>query len=63
MSLYPLVPLLACIVCAVVSTGIYALDGRRLENRMAALIFLGISFWSFCQVMWAVQNDAESALY
>ncbi len=63
MSLYPLVPLLACIVCAVVAMGIYARDGRRPENRLAALMLVGPAIWSFCEVMWAVQDDAESAIF
>lgn len=63
MSLYPLVPLLACIICAVVAMGIFALDGRRPENRLAALMLLGPAIWSFCEVMWAVQDDAESAMF
>ena len=63
MSLYPLVPLFACIVCAVVAMGIYARDGRRPENRLAALMLLGPCIWSFCEVMSAVQDDAESAMF
>lgn len=63
MSLYPLVPLLACISCAAVTIGIYTRDGRRPENRLAALIFLGTGIWSFCEVMWAVQDNAEAAIF
>ena len=63
MSLYPLVPLLACMICAAVTIGIYTRDGRRPENRLAALIFLGTGIWSFCEVMWAVQDNAEAAIF
>jgi signal transduction histidine kinase len=63
MSLYPLVPLLACIICAVVAIGIYSRGGARPETRLAALMLLGPGIWSFCEVMWAVQDNAEAAMF
>ena len=63
MSLYPLIPLLACIICAAVAICIYAQEGWRPERRLAALMLLGPAIWSFCEVMWAVQDNAEAAIF
>ena len=62
MSLYPLVPLLACLVSAVLATAILVSDARRKANRLAAALVSGASFWAFCEVMWHAQRDAPTAL-
>ena len=62
MSLYPVVPLLACLVSAVLATAILVRDSQRAANRLGAAMMACASFWAFCEVMWHGQNDAPSAL-
>jgi signal transduction histidine kinase len=62
MSLYPLVPLLSCIVCAVLATAILARDASQTANRLAAGLIGGGSVWAFCEVLWHDQSDPAMAL-
>ncbi len=62
MSLYPVVPLLACLVSAILATAILVRDNQRSANRLAAAVMACASFWAFCEVMWCGQSDANAAL-
>jgi signal transduction histidine kinase len=62
MSLYPLVPLCACLLSAVIATAIFARETREPANRLAAALVGAASFWAFCEVLWNVQARPEPAL-
>ena len=62
MSAFLLVPLLSCVVCAVLATAILARDPSRLANRLGAGLVGGAALWSFCEVLWNAQSDPVVAL-
>ncbi|MBW1683950.1 MAG: PAS domain-containing protein [Deltaproteobacteria bacterium] len=62
MSAFLLVPLLSCIVCAVLATAILAREPSRPANRLGAGLVGGASFWALCEVLWNGQDDPEVAL-
>jgi signal transduction histidine kinase len=62
MSLYPLIPLVSCIVCAVLASAILARDLGQPANRLAAALMIGASFWAFCETLWLGQSDPTAVL-
>ena len=62
MLLYPLVPLVSCIICAVLASAILARDLGQPANRLAAGLLVGASFWAFCEVLWLGQSDPAVVL-
>ena len=62
MSAFTVVPLLSCVVCAVLATAILARDPSGRANRLGAGLMGGASFWALCQVLWNGQDDPDAAL-
>jgi len=62
MSAFALVPLLSCLICAVLATAILARDPSRLANRLGAGLVGGASFWALCEVLWSGQDDPDVVL-
>jgi signal transduction histidine kinase len=62
MSAFPLVPLLSCMICAVLATAILARDPSRPANRLAAALMGAASFWAMCEVLWNAQDHPDAAL-
>ena len=62
MNAYLLIPLTACVTCAMLTAAILARDPQHRANRIAALIAAGGIWWSFLEVMWNSTWDAETAL-
>ena len=62
MTLYPVVPLLACLASAILATAILLRNNERTANRLGAAVMVCTSFWAFCEVMWHGQSDANAAL-
>jgi signal transduction histidine kinase len=62
MTLYPVIPLLACLVSAILATAILVRAHQRTANRLAAAVMICASFWAFCEVMWHGQSDPNAAL-
>lgn len=62
MSLYPVVPLLACLLSAILATAILVRDTQRTANRLACAVMVCAGFWAFCEVMWNGQRSGDAAL-
>jgi PAS domain S-box-containing protein len=62
MSLYSLVPLVSCIVLAVLASAILTRDSARATNRIAAALVAGATVWSFCEVLWNTGTDPRLVL-
>jgi signal transduction histidine kinase len=62
MSAFLLVPLLSCVVCAVLATAILARDPSRPANLLGAGLVGGASWWALCEVLWNSQGDPDLAL-
>jgi PAS domain S-box-containing protein len=63
MQPYVLIPLMSCIVSAMLASGILARGHGDPRNRLAALVVSGASFWAFCEVLWNTQSDPASVLW
>jgi len=63
MTLYSLIPLVACIASAVLATAILFRDPRHRANRLATLMVAGVSFWALCEVLWSSQSDPDAARF
>jgi len=61
-TLYPIIPLLACLALGVLGTVILVNDPRDRANQLAALLVGGVCVWAFCEVLWNVQDDPVVAL-
>ena len=62
MTLYLLVPLVSCVVCAVLATAIFTRDSQLLAHRLAGALVTCAGVWAGCQVLWNAQTDADDAL-
>ncbi len=62
MNTYLLVPLTACVTCALLAAAILARDHRHRANRVAALLAVGGLWWSFMEVLWNSAHDPATAL-
>jgi hypothetical protein len=62
MYLHPLIPLVACCVCAVLAASILARDASQPANRLAASLVGCGGVWAFFEVLWNVQSDPVVAL-
>ena len=60
---YVFVPLLSCLLSAVIATAIFARDPRVLANRLAAGLVASGSFWALCEVLWNLQTDPSAVLF
>jgi PAS domain S-box-containing protein len=59
---YLLAPLSACLISVVCAAVILDRDARHRANRLVALIVLGCTFWSVCEVLWNTAEDPQVAL-
>jgi signal transduction histidine kinase len=59
---YQLLPLLACVTSAMLAVGILARDANHRANRVAALLMMGVAFWSLCEVLWNGAHDPDVVL-
>ncbi len=62
-DLLALLPLASCVVCAVSAAAIQLQNPSERVNRLAALLVGGAAWWGFCQTLWTVAPDAESAFF
>ncbi len=62
MSLYVLIPLLACLLCAGLGVAILIRSPSERANRTAALLLGCTCLWSACEVLWNSQTRADAAL-
>ncbi|MGH6691354.1 MAG: hypothetical protein ACREF4_11840, partial [Gammaproteobacteria bacterium] len=62
MSLYLLIPLLACLSCAGLALAILLRDPADAGHRIAALLLSCTAFWAGCEVLWNAQTRADAAL-
>ncbi len=62
MSLYLLIPLLACLSCAGLALAILLRDPAHAGHRIAALLLSCTAFWAGCEVLWNAQTRADAAL-
>ena len=62
MSLYLVLPLLACISTAILAAVVCRRGPRDRSTRDAALLLGGVSFWAACEVLWNSRSDPELAL-
>jgi len=63
MQHYVLIPLVSCIVSAILASGILARSPADPRNRLAALVVSGASFWAFCEVLWNTRSDEAVVLW
>ncbi len=59
---YVLIPLVSCIVSAMLVSGLLVRNFADHRNRLAAAVVIGASFWAFCEVLWNTQSDPDTAL-
>ncbi|HXV37378.1 MAG TPA: ATP-binding protein [Myxococcota bacterium] len=62
MSLYLVLPLLACISTAILATTVACRGPRDRSSRDAALLLGGVSFWAACEVLWNTRSDPAVVL-
>jgi len=62
LSLYLVLPLLACISTAILATIVCCRGPRDRSSRDAALLLGGVSFWAACEVLSNSRSDPELAL-
>lgn len=62
MNEYLLLPLISCIACCTLATGIIARDWSRRVSRLGVLVVLCGAWWSFCEVLWNTASDPDTAL-
>ena len=63
MNAYLLIPLLAGTACTSLAVWILTIDWRSRASRRAGALVAGGSWWSLCEVLWAVAPDPEAALF
>ena len=63
MNPYLLLPLAACVTCAMLAVAILARDSRHRTNRLGALLMLGVSLWAACEVIWNASSDPDLVLW
>ncbi len=63
MNPYLLLPLAACVTCAILAVGILARDSRHRTNRLAALLMIGTTVWAACEVLWNTADDPDAVLW
>lgn len=63
MNFYLLIPLFAGTACTTLAVWILTMDPRSRACRRAATLVAGASWWSLCEVLWAVAPDPEAALW
>jgi hypothetical protein len=62
LSIFQVLPLLACIFTAILATIVCCRGPRDRSNRDAALLLGGVSFWAACEVLWNSRSDPDFAL-
>jgi signal transduction histidine kinase len=60
---YVLIPLISCLVTAILASAIVTRGHGDPRNRLAALVVGGASFWAFCEVLWNTRSDAVAVLW
>ncbi|HEY8155774.1 MAG TPA: ATP-binding protein [Myxococcota bacterium] len=63
MQHYVLIPLISCIVTAMLASAILTRNHRDPRNRLAALVVSGASFWALCEVVWNTSSDEATVLW
>jgi PAS domain S-box-containing protein len=61
LSIYLVLPLLACIFTSILATIVCCRGPRARSSRDAALLLGGVSFWAACEVLWNTRTDPDSA--
>ncbi len=62
MSLYLVLPLIACVASSVLATVIYCRSSNDLASRDAVLLLVGGAFWAACEVLLNTRSDPDGAL-
>jgi signal transduction histidine kinase len=60
---YVLIPLVSCVVLAMLATAILSRSHADPRNRLAALVVSGASFWALCEVLWNTNSDEATVLW
>jgi PAS domain S-box-containing protein len=63
LNAYLLIPLLSGTACTSLAVWILTMDSRSRASRRAATLVAGGSWWSLCEVLWAVAPDPGAALW
>jgi signal transduction histidine kinase len=63
MQYYVLIPLVSCLVTAILASAILTRSHADSRNRLAALVVGGASFWAFCEVLWNISSDEARVLW
>jgi PAS domain S-box-containing protein len=58
---FTILKIATCLLSVVLATAIISRDPGLRINRLMALVPLLTAQWSFCEILWIQQNDAESA--
>ena len=58
-----LIPLVSCVLAAMIAAAIISHDPGQRVNRVIALVLVCSGWWSFCEVIWNVQEDPEVVLW
>jgi PAS domain S-box-containing protein len=58
-----LVPLFACIASAMLAAALLSHDADQRANRLIAAVLVCCCWWSLCEVLWNVQDDARVVVW
>jgi PAS domain S-box-containing protein len=58
-----LIPLVSCVLAAMIASAIVSHDPGQRANRVIALVLACSGWWSFCEVIWTVQEDPAVVLW
>jgi len=61
LSIFLVLPLLACIFTSILATIVCCRGPRDRSSRDAALLLGGVSFWAACEVLWNSRSDPDFA--
>jgi len=60
---HALLPLVACLANALCALAIWLRDPSHRANQLSTALVGMAAWWGFCQVMWSVAQDAETAYF
>ena len=58
-----LIPLVSCVLAAMIASAIVSHDPGQRANRVVALVLACTGWWAFFDVTWNLQGDPEIALW
>jgi PAS domain S-box-containing protein len=63
MNAYLAIPLFACTASTAVGSVILMMGVNQRTNRLAGYLLLGSGYWAFCEVLWNMADDAQTAMW